>query len=165
MNQFARIIQGIGWLGVLGLAAAALGGRGSAEEPSRLAWHTSLVVAATAPVLLAHLWTLGYLWFSARSRRALAPAEPPVERASRAARRVARVAVVTGLVLLGSTYLLARALLWRQLPLWLHGVAAWTALVAQVAALLASRRALALDDRAQVSTDIVATGHAPASTS
>ncbi len=153
MNRFARILQTIGWLGVLGLAGAAIGGRGAAEEPSRLAWHTTVVVAATAPLLLAHLWTLGYLWSSARSRRSITSPEDPEELSSRAARSIARAAIATALILLFATYLLARALLWRELPPWLHGAAAWTTLVAQMVALLAARRALALDDRAQRSAD------------
>lgn len=149
MNRFARIMQVLGWLGVVALGVAAAGGYSVSGEPSTLARHTVAVVVATGPLLLAQLWTLCFLALSAGSRRSLADRSGETETAARSRRRRAIVTSLLAIGLLLATYFVASALLWRRLPPWVHGASAWATVFAQAIALITARRALVADQKAQ----------------
>jgi len=149
MNGFAKILQVIGWLGVVALGVAAGGGYSVSGEAPTLARHTVTVVAATAPLLLAHFWTISFLGLSAGSRRKVTARSAEAETAARSPRRQAIAASLLAIALLLATYFVASALLWRRLPPWVHGASAWATVLAQTIALIAARRALVADQKAQ----------------
>ncbi len=149
MNGFARIMQVLGWVGAVALGVAAVGGYAVSGEASTLARHSVVVVVATSPLLLAHLWTVGFLTLSASSRRRLADRSAEPEGAARVFRRRAVLAAMLAIALLLATYFVASALLWRRLPPWVHGASAWLTVLAQAIALLTARRALVADQAAQ----------------
>lgn len=145
MNRFAKIMQSLGWLGVVLLAAVWTQGFFVRDQPPALARHSILAIAAAGLCILPRFWTIAYLPLAARGRANRRPAGGRRAEASARLRRLATIAGVLALVGVAGSFALAGAVVLRKVSPLAHGLAGGVALALQIGALLVERRALLAD--------------------
>lgn len=156
MNRFAKIMQVLGWLGVVLLAAVWTQGFFVRDQPLALARHSVLAIAAAGLCILPRFWTLAYLPLAARGRTSRRPGGGSRTDASARLRRLAMIAGVVALAGVGGSFALAGAVVLRKVTPLAHGLAGGVALALQIGALLVERRALLADAGEMRSLDAAA---------
>ncbi len=152
MNRFAKIMQFLGWAGVLLLAAVWVQGFAVGDDAPQLARHSTIALAAACLCVLPRFWTLAYLVLAARGRavqrrsRVGSGPSPPAERAT-PIRRQALLASAVALVGLTGSFALAGVILMRRASPLAHATAGFVAIALQIVALFLERRALLADAR------------------
>jgi hypothetical protein len=153
MNRYARIIQGIGWLGTALLVGVWFQGLAVRDDSPQLARHSMLALAAASACVLAQLWTISFLILAGhgREKRLGKEKETPGGPLSAVAKRHRRRALFTALFALlglGGSFALAGAILLRHASPIAHAGAGGLAIGLQIIALLFARRALVSDQLA-----------------
>ena len=158
MNRFARIMQFLGWVGVIALSGVWAQGFAVHEDTPRLARHTAVALVAACLCVLPRFWTMAYLLFAERGRAAqrrksgagaLYSGSVRQLASGRHLRRWAIFGSATALVGLAGSFALAGSVLLRQVSPALHATAGVGAIALQAVALLLERRAL-LGDAAEM---------------
>ena len=147
MNRWAKTLYGIAILGAFGWLAAGWVGRGAGRESEDLVVHTMVALAAALAWLLADLWVPIYFGGCVRALRRGERGAAALEALGADGRRVAGLAFVAALLVLGQL-VLAGSLYPKGPPVWIHVGLAVCGLVAQVAFLAFAARALGRLERA-----------------
>jgi hypothetical protein len=148
MNRFAKIMQVIGWVGVVLLTIVWGQGFMVHDNQPQLARHSTLALAAALLCVLPRFWTIAYLPLAARARRnerRRSAVESAGRETSAAHRRRALIAAAVAIVGLSGSFALAGAILLRRVPALAHGIAGVVAIALQLVALMLERRALRAD--------------------
>lgn len=142
MNRFAKIMQWLGWAGVVLLSVVWAQGFLVRDDTPELARHSMIALAAACLCILPRFWTIAYLALAARGRKARGTVVG--ERAARL-RHLALVASILAVAGLAGSFGLAGAILVSRASPLPHAVVGFVGLALQIAALLLERRALLAD--------------------
>ncbi len=158
MNRFAKIMQGVGWLGAGLLAVVWAQGFVVRDDAPALARHSTIALAAAALCVLPRLWTIAYLLLAARGREKLHgkgkdPSGGPVAALAKRHQRQALFAALFALAGLGGSFALASAILVRHASPLAHSATGLLAVGLQIVALSLERRALFADQSAMGELD------------
>lgn len=162
MNRYAKIIQGVGWLGTALLMGVWFQGLVVRDDSPQLARHSTFALAAASLCVLAQLWTIAFLLLAAHGRekklgKGRGTIVGPFTVLAKPRRRYALIAALFALAGLGGSFALAGAILLRHASPVMHAAAGVLAIAFQVVALLLERRALVADQLAMAEmTDLAA---------
>jgi hypothetical protein len=150
MNRYARIIQGVGWLGTALLVGVWFQGLTVRDDSPQLARHSALALAAASACVLAQLWTIAFLLLAGHGRekrlgKGKTALGGPLSALAKRRRFPALFTALLALAGLGGSFALAGAILLRHASPVAHAGAGVLAIGLQVLALWVERRALVAD--------------------